>query len=411
MRALLAWELGANLGHISTLLDIAEALSKQGWKISMALRNPDALSKFEREHKFSVFQAPCKQIQDSQEKTKPHLPNSYIEDLIPCGYDDPELLQQLIESWIILFEQTNADILIAESAPTAILAARNTSLKRINLGSDYSTPPLSDPLPPLRYWRDEETSTGRLKQQDILRTINKAMAKLDLKPLLSVAEALKPDRNFICSFEEFDHYPKNLRDSYPEKYYGPLQAEASGQAIKWRDDVQHRILAYIVAGTPSFQNCLNALRSTPDSFDIIYICPSFSESVCQDLAKSNMRVFNHPIPLSPLLDDCDLLISNGNTGVTTTATMNGIPALMFPSHIEQNMFARALCRNNLGQMLVGEFSIEDLMTRIRYMLNEKSIKESSLQLAEKYAWFDPKTLPQVIAEEISRDYSPTRDKS
>jgi len=75
------------------------------------------------------------------------------------------------------------------------------------------------------------------------------------------------------------------------------------------------------------------------------------------------------------------------------------------------MFARALCRNNLGQMLVGEFSIEDLMTRIRYMLNEKSIKESSLQLAEKYAWFDPKTLPQVIAEEISRDYSPTRDKS
>jgi hypothetical protein len=55
-------------------------------------------------------------------------------------------------------------------------------------------------------------------------------------------------------------------------------------------------------------------------------------------------------------------------------------------------------------MLVGEFSIEDLMKRIRFILHDESIKKSCKQLKEKYSYFDAKALPELIAEEISEEF-------
>ena len=42
-RALLSWELGANLGHVSTLLEVGMRLKQEGWEIIYTGRHLESM--------------------------------------------------------------------------------------------------------------------------------------------------------------------------------------------------------------------------------------------------------------------------------------------------------------------------------------------------------------------------------
>ena len=82
-----------------------------------------------------------------------------------------------MQAWRSLFDAIAPDLLLADHAPTALLAARGRpGLRRALIGSGFFQPPAQQPLPSLREW--ERVPAQRLAQSEtrVLDTCNAVLA-------------------------------------------------------------------------------------------------------------------------------------------------------------------------------------------------------------------------------------------
>ncbi|MCL4781379.1 MAG: hypothetical protein KJ049_14415, partial [Gammaproteobacteria bacterium] len=137
MRVLIAWEMGRNFGHVTQIVPVAEALKRRGVEVGLALRNPAALGPFAGTGDFSVVQAP--HISPGRRQPGEVRPKIllYSDDLLACGYENPGVLARLIADWDELMGSFRPDALVAQSAPTALLATHGMPLRRFRLGRGY----------------------------------------------------------------------------------------------------------------------------------------------------------------------------------------------------------------------------------------------------------------------------------
>jgi len=132
-RILYAWELGGNSGHVAGFAPIAAELERAGHEILYVARDLQAAATLQSAHsKLLIAQAPL-----APRITRPHQqPASYAELLALMGYSDANVLASLVRGWLDLIRLFRAQIVVADYAPTAGLAARIARLPcvRIDLG-------------------------------------------------------------------------------------------------------------------------------------------------------------------------------------------------------------------------------------------------------------------------------------
>ena len=217
MRALFTWELGNNIGHLAHIINVSKKLSDQGWEIFFALKNPVALKNFNIEFHYKILQAPYQPPMQTLNE-----PLTYAEDLIGCGYENAENLKILIKSWLDIFDLVKPDAIISEASPTALLAGKACGLTIFSFGSGFNVPPLTTPMQPLQHWKNYETKFLLERETKILSNINSALKGLGLSTFISIADALKCDKRFICTVNELDHYSSKHRDRNQTEYFGPF---------------------------------------------------------------------------------------------------------------------------------------------------------------------------------------------
>src|ERR1700674_1759863 len=157
-RIFFAWELGGEYGHVIACAVLARALQARGHTIALMLRDQHPLSMLPETKDYDVFQAP----RYAQEGRTNVVPASYADIMLGCGYSDHDALTALVEAWRKPLEQWKPDLVVADFAPTALLAARLLGLRRVTYGNGFFTPPRLDPLPPFRF--DEPVPAERLRQ-------------------------------------------------------------------------------------------------------------------------------------------------------------------------------------------------------------------------------------------------------
>ncbi len=394
MRILFAWEMGKNYGHVTQIADIASLLArKKGMEIFIALQNPSAGALFLKEKNFKILQAPFHPVRPGGPRVKPLI---YSDDLLPCGYDTADNLYPLIACWKSLYDLVKPHLLVAQAAPTALLAARGGGFARAAMGRSYDMPPLTKPFMPLRHWEKNDTRETARREDAMLETVNIALKRAGMKPLKHLSDMLAADRQFLCTFRELDHYP----DRPKTDYYGPFTTTNTGFDIKWRSNAQNRILAYIRPGPPAFDACLRALRNAPTGYgyDIIVAAPGLPDDACVKLSTPDLRVVNKAVRLDKLLPDCDLGISYASAGMSSTLALAGIPSLMFPQHIEQLMFARSMARQKFGVILGVKPEPAQIAAAIKHILTTPEYRESTRALARKYESMEDDRVEQIAKE-------------
>ena len=401
MRALLVWELGASYGHITQLLDVAKVLASRNWEIFFALKNPSAIDAFTIGFKYSALQAPYKKIESTPSTSPPLL---FSDDLRPCGYSNPDELLELLRAWQKIFDDIKPDILIAQSAPTALLASTEASFKRFSIGRGYDTPALSTPMPALRHWKPTPRKHRQKTELIIMESINAALKMLQRRPLENFCDLYAIDRRFLCTFAELDHYPNEIRPRHLTTYYGIFKTPLIGEEVYWNNNKSRKILAYLRAITPSFNSSIKALFKLAQTHDVVLVCPSLSDTACTRFNSLGLRTFNNVITLDKLLPSCDLAISNGNAGFSISAALKATPQLLIPSHIEQSMFARVVCGNGMGRMIIGAISTEDITSQIQGILGEPAYGQACRSFSDQYAGHDSEQLPYRIVDEIESEF-------
>jgi len=388
-RILIAWEAGANYGHVAKISAIATALGSRA-EVTVALRDPVAFRTLAPNLPVRLLPSPLPPYDASQPTGW-----NYADNLRHLGYVSSDAIAALIESWRNLFTLTKPDLLITEAAPTALLASRGMRFKTLHVGSGFEIPPMTDPMPAFLHWSDQNKDRTVAGEREVLGWINGALPRFKVEPLNRVADTLEADGQALLTIPELDHYPTEIRHADTE-YFGSLYNQTAGIRATWLD-AHPKIFAYLYGHTSGGVATIEALGSLGKELDIILASPGLDRKIVEQITAQGVQVFDKPVRLDGLLEECSLGINHASMGTSVAFALAGIPQIGIPSQIEQMMMSYAIGKNGLGIGLNGKASARDMRGIILQTLEANKMRLAALALRQKYQ----AQTPSLVAERIA----------
>lgn len=339
MKVLYAWEIGEDLGHITQFLPLALELRRRGHDVVTALRELPRAEEVIGRHGFTMLQAP---IWQGELLDPPQLPASYTEILFFYGYLDASRLTAMIKAWIALMSLVRPDMLIADHAPTALIAARVLEIPRATMGAGFFLPPATDPFPNMRPWM--QVSPERLAQSDrrVLRTINAALQTLSAGPLDRLSDIFACARHFLITFPELDHYGARVQ----AQYYGPILGPQKGVAPQWPEGRGPRVFAYLKPHYEHLGEVLDALAAF-ECRTAAFVGAVPKERFAR-LQNNTLSLSQIPYDIERAASECDFCVCHAGHGTTCELLLKGKPLLLLPTQLEQYLMAKRVSGAAMG---------------------------------------------------------------
>lgn len=366
---LLAWELGTGFGHLGPFLALAPKLLERGHRLHVAAREIAAAARAVGDLPIALHQAPlCLNSYGGLEEP----PLNYAEILMRYGYLEPPMLAAMLAAWRSLLGATGADLVIADHAPTALLAARGLGIPRAVIGSPFNVPPPASPTVNMRPW--VQVPQARLADSD--RRILEVLATV-LPPAQrpgSLAALFDGAARFFSGIPELDPYgPRDNGD-----YLG-LHAVSTGSAApEWPAGDGPRVFAYLHADYPHVETVLQALAASQ---------ARVLAHVLGGDAGMTARFSNERLVLAPGLLDfdkvvstCELCVCHGNAGTTFGMLGGGRPLLVLPKHLEHFLLGAALQRAGAG-LVVAPDAVPDVEGLLKSLLGDRRYADAARRLA------------------------------
>lgn len=179
-RFALAWELHGGADHLSPLARLARSLVERGHQVDFILRDlgvaSAALGELMQHPLVALWPAPIWQ-QPSAPLGQPTC-NS-VDHLMQEGYASPSGLLGLATGWRTILQALDPDLLVADHAPTALLAARGLRFPCVQLESCAAPIPVPPP-----------------QAVQVLNSCNTVLAQLGQPPLTTLHELLGASTSF-----------------------------------------------------------------------------------------------------------------------------------------------------------------------------------------------------------------------
>lgn len=386
-QVLLAWELGAHLGHLARLGPVARALVARGHAASHALRDVTRARAMLGAAAGQVFQAPL------AVQATPRAAWTLADVLLSCGYADAQGLAGLVDAWRSVFDATGCEVVVADHAPTALLAARAAGLPAVHIGHGFSIPPRVSPLPVFRDWAPPPDGHAADIDTRVLDTVNEVLTGCGAAPLGRLCDLFYPERTMLCAWPETDHYAGVGRG--PDDHLGPDCAFAPGVAIDWPAGTGPHVLAYLRTSHPGHVDLLRALAALglPTLCHLPGIDPA-----AEPVRAPTLRYSQVPIDLQRALPRSSLVVCHAGQATVAQALRLGIPVLMLPEHAEQHLLARQVERSGAGVNAASQPQPVGYAALVAAMVRtEGPHAQAARALAARHGGFDPLQLAQQIA--------------
>lgn len=376
-RIAFAWELGGEFGHAMSCNSLARVLRARGHHIGFMFRELYQVGFLPECAAQDVFQAPV----SLSEGRGVGVPASLADILMGCGYDRPDHVAGLLGGWIALLDNWKPDILVSDYSPTALLAARMLGIRRVSYGNGWSIPPRLMPLPPFRF--DEPVSAERVRDTDAraLASANGALAKFGGAPLESFAQQFETDEDFLATFPELDSYGTRPTSGY----WGPRYSVDVGVEVPWPQGGGKRIVVYVKKALPQLDALIAALVA--GGHRVAAFIPELDSPRAAKLRGPGRVLADRPMKLAPLLDQCDLFVSQGGN-VSVGTLMAGVAQLVFPSQYEQYLTARRIEQLGAGVWLPMQATSGEVFTALARAL-DPAHSANAKAYAQRYHGYTP----------------------
>ena len=388
-RIAFAWELGGEFGHVMACAVLARGLSVRGHTIAFMFRELRQLAFLPEVQTYDMFQAP----HAAREGENAQLPASYADILLGCGYGDSAELTGLVGGWRSLIERWAPDMVIADFAPTAMLATRTLGRPCVTYGNGFFVPPHASPLPAFRF--DEVVPAERLARSDAraLANVNAAFARFGTPPLARLIDMFDCEEHFLCTFPEIDHYGTREKSGY----WGPRMRFDRGAEVAWPAGRGKRVFVYVKRHLPQLDALIDVLAASPHR--IIAFIPDLDPKRRARLEGRGRVVSEKPLKLDSVLRECDLMIAHGGE-LATGALMYGVPTLLFPGHYEQYITARRLDQIGCGAWYSPSAAAKDIARGLSVVLGNPAFVTNCRAFARRYGTFSPAEQRRRIVQRV-----------
>lgn len=385
---LYAWEFGANLGHIGTFLPIARELRDHGTTVHWAVTHPHQAARLLPKAGFDWLQAPT-----MAEQRRDGPPVNYADILLRFGYGNGNDLLGLVVAWREIMRLTAAKVVLADHAPTAILAARTLDIPVMLFGSGFFTPPPVHPTPNMRPWAPVPAERLLANDQLALASINAVLESYGKSRLDTLARLFRVAEDSLLSFPELDHYAARG----PARYWGMLPA-AVAEDSTWPAVGGPRVFSYLRPETPHVEAALEALHGLSGS--VLIYAPGLPAELVQRYAAPHLAFSPVPVDLNKVAHQADAGLTYASPAATVAFLMAGKPVLMIPGHLEQFLFARRVEEMGAGLIQNPEQAPHDLAAMLGRVMREPRFRANAAAFAAKYANFDQNAVMTHIVARI-----------
>ncbi len=382
-RILFAWELGGNLGHITRLLVLGRALRERGHDVTFALRNIRHCAALLQQEGFAFLQAPL--LRSPRASGLPGDPASYPEILLHAGFADPQSLTTALLAWRSIFRVVDADLLVFDYSPTALLAAHGTGLPRVLFGTGFASPPRISPMPGIRPWQRIPAERLEANECRALESANTALRSVGAPRLTALHAMLNVEADFLATLPELDHY----RGRSDGEYVGPMHGERGREAV-WPAGEGKKLFVYLRPNSPAFGPLAKELRMA--ALSTLWFAPDLSPQLAAELQSPSLRFVALPLAISDIAA-ADAAICHAGHGTTAALLLAGVPLLLIPDNVEQMLLARnvaslgaaavvtpEMLRHGFGQSVSQFFANDIVRTRAKAFAAKYKGLSSSQQL-------------------------------
>ena len=385
-RLLACWDLGLGNGHINYLASAARGLSALGHESWLAARDvvtPRVLA----DRPFArVLPAPIwlRSLVSTMTYT-------YGQVLADGGFADDDGLIEIVRAWLALFDLAGPAAIYVEHAPAALLAAHVAGLPAARIGTPFTSPQVSRPMPVITPWLPE--SADKLAGADAVpdRVIRSVCRHFGGTMLGGVADLLETATPFLTSWPELD--PIGNRTDSP--YYGPLGGIAAAAAPDWPDAPGPRVFVYVPFDRPIAPPLAAALGQR--GWPVIWMHgarPGFP-------LPGNIHHEAEPIDMMRALREATIVAHRGGHGTCLDGVRAGCPQLLLPDRVESRSHAVQVAARGLGRLVPAWDSAAigamlDAMARV-----DAPEHAACAAAAARHANYDPDAMTLLLGRDLA----------
>ena len=333
---LLAWELGGGLGHVIPLSRVARRLLSHGMRVVAAVKELTS-ARVLTEAGAEVLQAPIWPVTFLSEAERARMSSAtFADSLADAGLANSDALAMLLRAWQTLLTWLKPDLIVADYAPAASLAARGRAPLVLTGGGFYLPPAglrrfplLHDVSPPV--WSEDE----------ILTAVNRALRSTGGPELGRLAQIFAGDAEVVSTFPLLDPY----RAQRQAPAVGPFLEHVP---LPRRPDA-HKIFVYLTPGSGVRADLEEMLLFLAPRLRIF--APAASRAFLTEAARAGAAIDTVPPALSETLSSTRLIVHHGGMGVAAEALAAGVPQLVLSLDIEKELNGRALEAAGVGQLI------------------------------------------------------------
>jgi predicted glycosyltransferase len=371
-RILFAWEHGGGLGHVTRIAPIAHRLAALGARVTVAACDLAAaaslLSSDVRLH-------PCPLPGSARRSDAPQY--NYAALLANAGWIDPSGLRGMLRAWDSLFEAAAPDVLVADFAPTALLASLGRGMARCALGNGFDLPPLASPLPAMSGWEPVDAAAMADAERAVLQAANAALGERGVPALARLADLFDCDWRCAATHAMFDVYPD--RPEGDLEFVGPVDSGGiGGLRPDWPGAPGRRGFVYLRGEARFVDATVAALRALRAS--AIVFAPGLGEQQAADLATADVLVSTRPVDLSHAFEGADFVVTHSGTGLGALALARGLPVVLYPLYREQLMAAVRLSARGVARCEMPD-RLDQALQALEAIVGQAQPRELARRLA------------------------------
>ena len=364
-KILMAWELGGGFGHARRLADLANALVARGHDVAVAAADPEKVRQcgFHGSELQMIPQWPG--IATSSTKTV--LAATFGDLLAELIFRNEAEITERIGLWDRVFSSFKTELLLADYAPGAVLAARG-KLSIVNIGDSYYLPPPELPRFPHLF-----KTAPRYSEAQATERINLALAKFSREPLSAFPDVCRADATLVTNFPALDIYASTRGFAA----IGPLAKMPSINSARPKN-----LFGYFGSGTEFNPRIVNGLLGSGCSGRVVI--PGLRSNPVKDHFTTPLKFTSQLADLSTAFEGTAVFASHGGAQTMAAALCAGVPQVVVAIDDEKGLLGRCIADLGAGISLRAEnLQSKDLGAAIRLVATEPKFRRAALALSKQ----------------------------
>ena len=333
-----AWEIGSGLGHLTPIASLGDAFARRGHRVTAIVPNGGPGRGLLAPLEIDVVELPSN---PAPQRSFPVSLN-YTANLLKNGFWHGPTVAGRLDAWRALLNRLEPDLLVCDHAPGALLASRGARFPKAAIGTGFTLPPLSTPMPCVQPWFRIPADRLAATDRDFLDTVNPVLRHAGLAVLPTAASLFDGLERFLYVEPELDHYPGRSGDTY----LGGIEPTQSFFLPEAPPERERGVFVYLSATNRFLEPVLNALKAREVPVDA-YIAGNASANI-EPLQAPNIRYLHTPVDLKRVASRCRLAITHGGTLSASLLLKGGARLLICPEDLEKAVLATRLEQNKLA---------------------------------------------------------------